>query len=280
MPICRFCKTSAGLLRSVHSECELKHKVGMSRLRGELAEAMLQGRDLNALKARLLSSNDPNNISVDEKRLAAITVWEGTVDHFLDDGAIDSDEESILVAYQEQFDLSQSELDRNGAYAKFVKGRALDEILRGLVPKRMTVANALPINLQRGESVVWAFSGSQYLEDQNQRTYVGGSNGVSIRIAKGLYYRVSAFKGEAVNTTVRTAVDRGTMLITDKNIYFAGPAKSLRLPYSKIVSFQPFADGFGIIRDGANAKPQLFITGDGWFTFNLVTNLARLASEA
>ena len=70
------------------------------------------------------------------------------------------------------------------------------------------------------------------------------------------------------------------VVITDKNIYFAGPAKSIRVPYVKIVSFQPFTDGFGIIRDGANTKPQLFITGDGWFTYNLITNLARLAGEA
>lgn len=264
----------------MHPECELKHKVGMSRLRGELAETMLQGENSNSLKARLLASNDPNNISVDEKREAAITVWEGTVDRFLDDGAIDSGEERKLVVYQEQFNLSQSELDRNGVYTKFVKGRTLDDVLRGVIPKRMTVPAALPINLQRGESIVWAFSSAQYLEDQNKRTYVGGSHGVSVRIASGLYYRVSAFKGEAVNTTVRTAVDRGMVVITDKNIYFAGPAKSIRVPYVKIVSFQPFTDGFGIIRDGANTKPQLFITGDGWFTYNLITNLARLAGEA
>jgi hypothetical protein len=250
----------------------------MSRLRGELTEAILQGGNFDALKTRLVSGNDPNNLSVDEKRQAAITVWEGAVDRYLDDGAIDSTEESKLVAYQEEFNLSQGELDEKGAYSKFVKGRALDDVLRGVIPKRMTVSQALSINLQRGESIVWAFSASQYLEDQNKRTYVGGSQGVSIRIAKGLYYRVSAFKGEAVNTTVRTAVDRGTLIITDKNIYFAGLCKGLRVPYSKIVAFQPFADGFGIIRDGANTKSQFFITGDGWFTYNLVTNIARLAA--
>ena len=277
MPICRFCKTSAGLFRSVHPECELKHKVGLSRLRGELTKAILQGENLGALKTKLVSDRDPNNLSVDEKRQAAITVWEGTVDRYLDDGAIDSVEESKLVTYQEELNLSQSELDGKGAYTKFVKGRALDDVLRGVIPKRMTVSQALPINLQRGESIAWAFSASQYLEDQNKRTYVGGSHGVSIRIAKGVYYRVSAFKGEAVNSTVRTPVDRGTLIITDKNIYFAGPSKALRIPYNKIVSFQPFTDGFGLIREGANTKPQLFITGDGWFTYNLVTNIARLA---
>jgi len=47
------------------------------------------------------------------------------------------------------------------------------------------------------------------------------------------------------------------------------------VPYSKIVSFTPYSDGIGIQRDAASAKPQTFVTGDGWFIYNLVVNLAR-----
>lgn len=96
---------------------------------------------------------------------------------------------------------------------------------------------------------------------------------MSIRVAKGLYYRVGAFKAQAVDRTERVHVDTGLVAVTDKHIYFGGPLKSLRLAYAKIVSFQPFSDGIGVIRDASNAKSQLFITGDGWFTYNLVTNL-------
>ena len=35
-------------------------------------------------------------------------------------------------------------------------------------------------------------------------------------------------------------------------------------------------DGFGLMRDAQTAKPQSFRTGDGWFAFNLATNLARM----
>ena len=33
-------------------------------------------------------------------------------------------------------------------------------------------------------------------------------------------------------------------------------------------------DGSGIMRDAQTAKPQAFRTGDGWFAYNLATNLA------
>lgn len=38
----------------------------------------------------------------------------------------------------------------------------------------------------------------------------------------------------------------------------------------------PFSDGFGLMRDTQTDKPQSFRTGDGWFAFNLATNLAQM----
>ena len=65
------------------------------------------------------------------------------------------------------------------------------------------------------------------------------------------------------------------MLITNKHIYFAGE-KAFRVKYDKIVSFQPFEDGIGIQKDGVTAKPQVFKNIDGWFAYNLVTNLSQI----
>ena len=39
--------------------------------------------------------------------------------------------------------------------------------------------------------------------------------------------------------------------------------------YNRIVSFGPYQDGFGIMRDAQTAKPQTFRTGDDWFPCNL-----------
>ena len=56
--------------------------------------------------------------------------------------------------------------------------------------------------------------------------------------------------------------------------------KSLRLKHEKIISHTPYADGIGVCRDGVSAKPQVFVTGDGWFTYNLaVTNTGNTAFD-
>ena len=65
------------------------------------------------------------------------------------------------------------------------------------------------------------------------------------------------------------------MGVTSKHIYFHGARKRFRVRYDRIVSFEPYRDGIGIMRDAQTAKPQTFQTGDGWFIYNLVTNLAQ-----
>ena len=42
------------------------------------------------------------------------------------------------------------------------------------------------------------------------------------------------------------------------------------------MNFEPFSDGFEVVRDAQNAKPQAFRTGDGWFAYNLAVNLAQM----
>jgi hypothetical protein len=64
------------------------------------------------------------------------------------------------------------------------------------------------------------------------------------------------------------------LLYTGGNIYFAGKAKKLKTPHTQIKTVKPYSDGLGIIRDGTPAKPQTFVTGDGWFLYNVVANFA------
>ncbi len=68
----------------------------------------------------------------------------------------------------------------------------------------------------------------------------------------------------------------GIMAVTNKHIYFTSSQKTFRVRLDKIVSFMPYSDGVGIQRDAASAKPQFFITGDGWFTYNLLVNVGNV----
>lgn len=280
---CKYCGKSAGFLRSKHPECEEQDRQrerviqgGRQRIAIEVLRAIKGSDNFDELDKAISEIEQTSFVPTSERKALLVKGWETSVEQFLEDGILDATEEKRLVELKERFALSQSDLDKNGALTKIAKAAVLRDVLNGIVPQRMSVDGNLPINFQKGEQVVWAFPGSKYLEDKTRRQFVGGSQGVSVRVMKGVYYRVGAFKGHAVEHTERVHIDTGWVVVTTKNIYFAGPQKSVRLPYAKIVSFEPFSDGIGAMRDAATARPQIFVTGDGWFTYNLVTNLSQL----
>ena len=198
------------------------------------------------------------------------------VEELLENGTLKLEDDKRFLEFREHFSLSDEILNLGGALEKYVKMATLQEAMEGKIPDRMRLDECLPINFQKGEQIVWAFPNSKYYEDKTSRQYIGGSHGASIRIMKGVYYRIGAFRGHAVDSVERIHVDTGWVVLTNKNIYFSGAHKSMRVPYSKIVSFEPYSDGIGIRRDAATAKPQILVTGDGWFTYNLAINLSQI----
>lgn len=279
---CIYCGKPAGLLRSKHSECVVKEKARLAvvksfkdKLQESIVAAVLQPSEAGRIKELIDEAALSGKLTHDEMREAIIAGWCKSVEKCLEDGIIDEDEEQKLMAVKNGFKFTEEDLDKTGAHTRLVKAAVIREVLSGILPERFNLAEPLPINLQKGEKVVWAFGGCEYWEDKTKRSFQGRSNGVSFKVMKGVYYRVGAFKGSPVFSTERVLVDRGAVYITNKHIYFSGPTKSLRVPYSKIVAFQPFDDGIGITRDAQTAKPQIFKTGDGWFSYNLITNLAQ-----
>ena len=101
-------------------------------------------------------------------------------------------------------------------------------------------------------------------------------NGGGIRVACGFYYRPSTFRSHPIEWEKTVHADTGLLGLTTKHVYFAGSREKFRVRCDRIVSFDPYADGLGIMRDAQTAKPQTFVTGDGWFIYNLAMNLAQV----
>jgi len=273
---CIYCGEPAGFLKKTHKECKQRHEQGKSEIISLIGKVGSEGGDLKRLETSIEQLASTSYIDTSTMNGLVVSGWEKAVDAAFDDGILTEDEESALSELKQHFSLSQQELDRNGAFTKIVKGAVLRDILDGKLPERVQIEGNLPFNLQKTEKVVWVFQDVDYFEEKTRTRYVGGSQGVSIRIAKGLYYRPGAFKGERVQTSETIHADTGLLGVTNKHIYFAGPSKRFRINYNKIVAFEPFSDGIGVQRDAQTAKPQSFSTGDGWFTYNLITNLAQM----
>jgi hypothetical protein len=275
MAKCDLCGQDAGFLRKRHKECEEAYQVGRAEAVALVAQTALQPSEDASFPQHLAEIAQRSFIKPAEQRSLLVEGWQHAVDTALEDDILTAEEETSLVNFAQRLSLTQQDLDAAGAWSRVVKAAVIRDILEGRLPQRMTYAGELPFNFQKGESLVWVFPNATYYEQRMRTHYEGGYQGVSFRVAKGVYYRVGGFKGHPVSTATMVNLGQGTLGITDRHIYFAGPSKSFRVKYGKIVSFNPYSDGLGIQRDAQTAKPQVFITGDGWFTYNLVANLAK-----
>ncbi len=276
---CIYCGQSAGFLRKKHTGCQQKYEEGKKKIVEFSTAIAMPAAMIDSLADQITQTATSSYVGETERKELIVKGFQQAVEKSLDEALLTDEYEQHLEGVLKKLFLTREDLMKDETtFMKMVQSFALHDIIEGIIPPRVfKVEGRLPINLQKNEVVVWAFQDSEYYEDRTRRQYVGRSHGVSARIAKGVYYRVSAFKGMPVDVWERKHVDSGIVVLTTKHIYFVGPRKSLRVPYSKIVSFQPFSDGVGVIRDALSAKPQIFCTKYGWFTYNIVTNLAERA---
>ena len=240
------------------------------------AAAIEIGPQANNLLQELEDSINSSGFSREEARQLQVRAWEEAVEGALEDGIISLDEENALTRFLTRFGLSARHVNDNGAHTSMVQSAVLRDLSQGIVPQRQQFPSRLPFNLMKSEQLVWVIDGVGYVETITRRERQGSSQGVSIRVARGVYYRPSSFRSRSVEWEETKKVDDGMLGLTTKHVYFAGSRKRFRVRYDRIVAFEPYRDGFGIMRDAQTAKPQNFVTGDGWFAYNLVFNLAQM----
>lgn len=251
---------------------ERVERAAFARLEDLASDAVLDETLLDEFDTELVAAE----LGADSRARLLVGAFEHSLEAALDDGILSHEEERAVNEFRERFELSEHDLDRNGLWTQAAEAAVLREVMEGNVPEPPQLDQRLPFNLMKSEDLVWVIADTEYYQTKTVREFRGSSHGVSIRVAKGLYYRPSAFKGRSVSREETVLADRGLLGVTTKHIYFHGDRERFRVRYDRIVSFEPFSDGLGIMRDNQRAKPESFVTGDGWFIYNLVANLSQL----
>lgn len=206
---------------------------------------------------------------------ACVYGLERQVDFVLQDSIITFEEEKYLMKFISFAGLENKvTLFESRAYHKIGESLVLRDLQEKGITERVKI-NGLPIVLDKNEFLVYVYPSVQCYEEKTGRKYVGGSKGVSMRICKGLYYRVGASKGEAIDYQYQNEIGYGSLIITNKRIVFSGIRKSFKIPIKKIVTITPFDDGVEIIMDGSTPKPYTFTGCDSWFIVNALQLVAE-----
>lgn len=86
-----------------------------------------------------------------------------------------------------------------------------------------------PVILKRAEEAVLVLPNITLKEPRAVRTSVGGYAGPTIRIAKGISFRLGSGTSRSVSHDEITSIDKGTLTITNKRLIFTGSMKTLKL---------------------------------------------------
>jgi hypothetical protein len=137
---------------------------------------------------------------------------------------------------------------------------------------------AVPFNLavRKGEDVLWTVPATLYESKIVSRRYEGGSRGVSVRVMKGVSFRVGAQRGQLITDEAEVPVGDGEFVITTQRLIFAGAVKSFADLVSKLISINPYPDGLRYTVS-SRAKPRLlkFHRREGDFCCAALNRAAR-----
>lgn len=235
------------------------------------------------IKDALLSNNECSGLA-DLCKTMSIKKKIATLEHgfnmavsdIIDNGSVSEQVQNTIQDVVDTMGVSIDVLKKLPSWQSLIKMLVINDLLCGKIPCRYIGADIIPVNLQKDEVIVWCFWDVQYYEPHQKRVNHGISQGLSVRIAKGLYYHAGAFKREPVIKTEQILISNGCLLLTNKNIYFYSGTKSMRVPYAKIVAYTPYEDGLGVQKEAASAKPMTFAGLDGWFAYNVVKNIFNI----
>ncbi len=190
-------------------------------------------------------------------RKRALLAFEHAVCGALSDRLLTPDEEAQLRLYQ--FDLGLSDAD----VAQLAPALWRGKLLHAILADQLAQPNSCPVVLRKKEAPRWV-EGATLLEERTRQVYVGGSRGVSVRIVKGVTWRVGASRGERLPVTEIQTIGQGSFIVTNQRTVFVGPRQVI-VPHGKLLSVTPFEDGIELHYEGQKRR-QLFQVNDGELT--------------
>ena len=139
-----------------------------------------------------------------------------------------------------------------------------DELVNQLSDGDMASSFTSNVLMKKGEKLVLSIPSVDYCEERVVK-FKGTTQGVSVRLMKGVSYRFGGFEGGTEQQIV--TLDTGDFSLTNKRLIFSGQTKSVEYPLSKIVTIDTLENGVVINRSG-KTKMEYF-TGTTNISLNI-----------
>lgn len=217
--------------------------------------------------------------SESQKRDTLVYAYQKLIKEYLQNGSLSEEEGGRIIYYfTEVLKIDISVLAKEKEYSYMCKLIVINCLLNGKLPTNIRIdIGEQFLNMEEGELVIADQKGATYSEILEKRTHYGISSGSTISLGRGRYSRFGSFWGTEKVSQDIVIKGEGTLLLTNMNIYFLSNQKTVKFPYDKILSYSAYSDGLGIHLSDSRRRPVIIGRIDGWFVYNVVTNVRNLS---
>ena len=221
-----------------------KHKakkqkaINKEKFKEELLKAVSDGKITKEEIEKLEKEKSEFGLVDDDIKNMKAEIFTAAFNAAKNDQQITKEEEQELLDIQKYLGIEEAEI--SNTKKELARLRILNEIQNGNMPTPPTVTNLVT---QKAEVIYWAEPSSLVEEKVINRRFQGGSRGVSLRIMKGVSYRIGAYQGRVVSQTGMVVVSNGELIITSKRVIFRGDRKSFSIKLENILDIQLFSNG-------------------------------------
>ncbi len=188
-------------------------------------------------------------------RAAAVSAVQAAFTSAMADRRYTKDEEAHVAALAKSLGVTMTH--DAGTADLVAKFRLMAQIDDGYLPS-ITV----PILLKRGETCHYSGPATQHqIKTVTKRINYSGPT-ASIKIVKGLRWRLGSIAVQRVATDVMTRLDSGQLYVTSTRLLFDGAKKNTSIGLGKITNFTVFKDGLKIEKEAG--PDQYFLGACDW----------------
>lgn len=278
MAQCRYCGQSAGFNKKMHPECHERHERAIVQIPEFFPKFFLSDLSIDRFGELLRSAAQASFVRPDEFTELAALGLSKVLARVLEERLLTGgDMQKLRDIAQCLAPLLTRDIIPHETFAKI---DILQELGDAKVPDLVSVAGPMPIELGRGETVIWIFNYVTCYRDVGAADDVPADSErgpAPLSVAAGAYYGPSAFDAATLPRARLRQQGSGDLVVTNHNLFFVNSnANARRFPVAKMAALRAYSDGVHIACEPVADRTRVFSLGDSWFAANLLVRLVQM----
>ncbi len=191
-----------------------------------------------------------------------------TIDEWIEiaNGGVSDAEQREIDEENKKKELRTAEIQHENDIKTFI-----NKLQHGMIT--INTSDNSPIIPKRNEKTSIVMNNISLLEPRSIHNFHGGYGGPTIRVAKGVSFRVGGFAGQGESHEEIRNIDKGTLVLTNKRLIFIGSKRTTNIDLRRIIAIKSYKDGVESQR--TDKQKSEYFTGTDKSSISFTTNGKR-----